>query len=66
MISDLASALKNPERAVGLSFLTPASTNKIVEVVRGLETNDKTYDFAIRFVKMLEKNPLHCMNRLGI
>jgi 3-hydroxybutyryl-CoA dehydrogenase len=58
MISDLASVLKNPERAVGLSFLTPASTNKIVEVVRGLETNEKTYDYAIRFVKMIEKKPI--------
>jgi len=58
MISDLASALKHPERAVGLSFITPPTTVKIVEVVRGLETNDKTYDFAIRFVKMLDKKPI--------
>lgn len=58
MISDLASVLKHPERAVGLSFITPASTVKVVEVVRGLETNDKSYDFAIRFVKMLDKKPI--------
>jgi len=58
MISDLAAGLKHPERAVGLSFITPASTVKIVEVVRGLETDDKTYDFAIRFVKMLGKTPI--------
>jgi len=58
MISDLASSLKHPERTVGLSFITPASTVKIVEVVRGLETNNITYDFAIRFVKMLDKKPI--------
>ena len=58
MISDLAAALQQPERAVGLNFLTPASTNKIVEVIRGLETNEKAYDFAIRFVKMLDKKPI--------
>jgi 3-hydroxybutyryl-CoA dehydrogenase len=58
MLSDLASVLKHPERAVGLSFITPASTVKIVEVIRGLETSDKTYDFAIRFVKMLDKKPI--------
>jgi len=29
-----------------------------VEVVRGLETNNITYDFAIRFVKMLDKKPI--------
>jgi 3-hydroxybutyryl-CoA dehydrogenase len=58
MISDLAAALQHPERAVGLNFLTPASSNKIVEVIRGLETNEKSYDFAIRFVKMLDKKPI--------
>lgn len=58
MISDLATVLKHPERAVGLSFITPAATVKVVEVVRGNETNDKTYDFAIRFVKMLGKIPI--------
>ncbi len=58
MISDLASALKHPERAVGFNFITPASTNKIVEVIRGLETDEKAYDFAIRFIKMLDKKPI--------
>jgi len=58
MISDLASVLKHPERAVGLSFITPASTVKIVEVIKGRETDDKTYDFSIRFVKMLDKKPI--------
>jgi 3-hydroxybutyryl-CoA dehydrogenase len=48
-----------------LSFITPASTVKIVEVVRGLETNDKTYDFAIRFVKMLDKKPITLYESAG-
>lgn len=58
MISELASSLKHPERMVGMHFITPASTVKIVEVVRGVETNDASYDFVIKFVKMVEKTPI--------
>ena len=58
MISDLASTLKHPERVIGLHFITPASTVKIVEVVRGIETNDASYDFVIKFAKMIDKTPI--------
>jgi len=58
MISDIAGSLKHPERAVGLHFITPASTVKIVEVVRGFETNDTSYDFVIKFARMIEKTPI--------
>lgn len=58
MISDLASVLKYPKRSVGINFIVPASTVKIVEVIRGLETSDETFDFAVRFVKMLDKRPI--------
>lgn len=58
MISDLAEVLDYPERAVGLHFLTPATSVKIVEVVRGLKTNDDSYELVLRFAKMLEKKPI--------
>ncbi|MDP4186803.1 MAG: 3-hydroxyacyl-CoA dehydrogenase NAD-binding domain-containing protein [Bacteroidota bacterium] len=55
MISDIASFLQHPERSMGLHFLSPETTVKIVEVVRGLNTNDETYDFVCKFAKMIEK-----------
>ena len=58
MISDLASGLKHPERTVGLHFISPASTVKIVEVVKGLETNNASYEFVLKFAKMIEKIPI--------
>lgn len=58
MISDLASVLKHPERVVGVNFISPSSIVKVVEVVRGLKTSDATYDFTIRFIKMLDKTPV--------
>ena len=65
MISDLASALRHPERAVGFNFITPVSKVGIVEVIRGLDTNDGSFDFAIRFIKMLDKRPITLNESLG-
>jgi 3-hydroxybutyryl-CoA dehydrogenase len=73
MISEIAAVLKNPERAIGLHFLSPAANIKIVEVVKGIETSLKTYDTICRFSKMLEKkvitiseSPGHISTRLVV
>lgn len=55
MISDLASALKHPERAVGMHFLTSASSSNVVEVVRGVKTNDASFDYVVKFARMIGK-----------
>jgi 3-hydroxybutyryl-CoA dehydrogenase len=55
MISDLAAVLKHPERAVGLHFMIPPSTVKIVEVVNGLKTSRQAYEFVCRFANMIGK-----------
>ncbi len=55
MISDLSSVLSHPERAVGLHFMIPPSTVKIVEVVRGLNTSQQAYDLVCRFSNMIGK-----------
>lgn len=71
MISEIASVLKHPERAVGLHFISPTSSIKIVEVIRGIETNDVSFDFVMKFSKMIEKqaivineSPGHISSRL--
>ncbi|MFW5821229.1 MAG: 3-hydroxyacyl-CoA dehydrogenase family protein, partial [Bacteroidota bacterium] len=58
MISDLATVLKHPERAVGLHFIGPAHSVKIVEVIRGQFTNDTSYEFVLKFAKMIDKKPI--------
>ena len=55
MISDLAAVLKHPERAIGMHFMTPPGTVKIVEVVKGLETSKQAYDLTCRFASMIGK-----------
>jgi 3-hydroxybutyryl-CoA dehydrogenase len=58
MISDLALVLEHPERAVGLHFINPANSVKIVEVVRGQMTTDTVYEFVLKFAKMIDKIPI--------
>ena len=58
MISDLAQVLEYPDRAVGLHFITPAISVKIVEVVKGVKTSDKAYEFVVKFAKLIGKMPI--------
>ncbi len=65
MISDLAAGLKHPERAVGLNFITSSPRVRIVEVIRGKDTNDASFDFMLKFIKMLDKRPIILNESLG-
>ena len=56
MISDLSASLEHPDRALGLHFMIPPSTVKIVEVVKGLNTSPQAYEFVCRFAKMIGKS----------
>ncbi len=58
IISDLAVVLKHPERAIGVHFIEPIDKTNIVEVVKGRQTSDETYDKVSRFLKMINKKPI--------
>ncbi len=58
IISDLAVVLKNPERAIGVHFIEPIDKTNIVEVVKGRQTSDETYDKVSRFLKMINKRAI--------
>ena len=58
MITDIAASMKHPERAVALNFLASPSSVRIVEVVCGLLTNQRSYELVCRFAKMIGKEPI--------
>ncbi len=71
MITEIASVLQTPERAIGLHFMSPATTIKIVEVVKGMETNQQTFEKVCKFAKMIDRkvivineSPGHISTRL--
>lgn len=52
-ISLLASALKYPQRFLGIHFFNPAPLMKLVEIIKGVETSQETLQSAIHFVNTL-------------
>ncbi len=52
-ITAIAAGSGRPERTIGMHFCLPAQVMKLVEVTRGLQTSDETYDRAMEFGKTL-------------
>ncbi len=57
-ITKLGAASGRPDRVVGLHFMNPAPVMKLVEVVRGLETSERTTQLALGLAKRLGKTPV--------
>ncbi|WAJ29849.1 3-hydroxybutyryl-CoA dehydrogenase [Antarcticirhabdus aurantiaca] len=54
-ITRLASATDRPERFLGIHFMNPVPVMKLVELVRGIATDDPTFDAAKAFSARLDK-----------
>jgi len=54
-ITRLASATDRPERFMGIHFMNPVPVMKLVELVRGIATEEKTFSAAKEFVAKLDK-----------
>jgi 3-hydroxybutyryl-CoA dehydrogenase len=65
MISDLASVLKYPERAVGMHFISPVAKINIVEVVRHFYTSDEAYATVRKFAGMIGKKVIEVNESSG-
>ena len=56
-ITKIAAATKRPEKMIGMHFMNPVPVMKLVEVIKGLATNDETYDAVVELSKKLGKIP---------
>jgi 3-hydroxybutyryl-CoA dehydrogenase len=54
-ITRLASATDRPERFMGIHFMNPVPVMKLVELVRGIATDETTFKTAKEFVSSLDK-----------
>ncbi|MCM2293537.1 3-hydroxybutyryl-CoA dehydrogenase [Allorhizobium sp. BGMRC 0089] len=54
-ITRLASATDRAERFMGIHFMNPVPVMKLVELVRGIATEEKTFETAKQFVRSLDK-----------
>ncbi|WP_339104929.1 3-hydroxyacyl-CoA dehydrogenase family protein [Haloterrigena salinisoli] len=54
-VTEMASALERPERAVGLHFFNPPHIMDLVEIVIAEQTDERTEAFAVDYVQGIEK-----------
>jgi 3-hydroxybutyryl-CoA dehydrogenase len=54
-ITYLASALSKPEQFMGIHFMNPVPIMRLVELIRGLQTSDATYESVTSFCKTLHR-----------
>jgi 3-hydroxybutyryl-CoA dehydrogenase len=64
-ITQLAAAVKVPERFVGLHFFNPVPLMALVEVIGGLQTSDATRERMLAFAKAIGKTPILVKNSPG-
>lgn len=65
MISEIASVLAHPERAMGLHFFSPVNKVKIVETVRCVYTSDETYATVSKFALLIGKKMINVNESSG-
>lgn len=57
-ITKIASATGRPERVIGMHFMNPVPLMKLVEVIRGLQTSDDTFEATMGLSRKLGKEPV--------
>jgi 3-hydroxybutyryl-CoA dehydrogenase len=64
-VTRLASEISHPERLIGMHFFNPVPAMALVEIVRGLQTSDRTHDEIERLAEKLGKAPITVKNAPG-
>ena len=64
-ISSIAEKINNPQRVAGLHFFNPAPVMKLVEVVKGKQTDEVVIKRLILLTKELGKTPVVCKDSPG-
>jgi 3-hydroxybutyryl-CoA dehydrogenase len=64
-ITQLAPAVSNPERFVGLHFFNPVPVMALIEVIGGLQTSAETVERTLAFANAVGKTPISVKNSPG-
>ncbi|WP_247004182.1 3-hydroxyacyl-CoA dehydrogenase family protein [Halosolutus gelatinilyticus] len=64
-VTEMASVLENPERAVGLHFFNPPHIMDLVEIVVAEQTDERTEAVAVDYVQSLEKEDVVVRDTAG-
>jgi 3-hydroxybutyryl-CoA dehydrogenase len=54
-ISEIGATTERPQKIIGMHFLNPVTKIPLVEIVKGLRTDNDTFDKAVAFAELLDK-----------
>lgn len=66
VVTELASELEHQERCIGLHFLSNIPDSNIIEVVRGLNTSDQTFEKVCQFARVISHEYVPVMESAGL
>jgi 3-hydroxybutyryl-CoA dehydrogenase len=64
-ISELQQGVPGPQRFAGMHFFNPATIMKLVEVIKGKQTNNEVTDILFGLAQKMGKVPVHCNDAPG-
>ncbi|WP_067728468.1 3-hydroxybutyryl-CoA dehydrogenase [Oceanobacillus damuensis] len=57
-ITEIAAVTERPNQVIGMHFMNPVPVMKLVEIIRGLQTSDETYESIKKMTVVLSKTPV--------
>src|ERR1700744_273158 len=64
-ITKLAATTKRPDRVIGMHFFNPVPVMQLIEVIRGLQTSQATFDTVKALCERLGKTPVEVNDAAG-
>lgn len=64
-ITQIAAGIRQPERFAGMHFFNPAPLMKLVEIVKGTETDESVISTLVALTQSVGKNPVVCKDSAG-
>lgn len=64
-ITELAQATRDPARFIGTHFFSPVEQMPLLELIRGRQTSDETFAWALDFAQALRKTPIRVNDSFG-
>jgi len=64
-VTEIASSMNSPQRALGIHFFNPVPVMKLVEIIRGVKTSDEVIDRAKDIIISIGKEPIEVKESPG-